>query len=224
MRKFSKILAMLLAVCAIFGIVAMSVSGEEATNQLDPSTLGSNITHYYDNPNGEQNQTYTQIAGKDNDGTNDGFSTITKMTGTSGDNSYTRVYSPALPSKAYVNNSTSFFAGLANSNYLKFGSYAYHVIDLDIGFDAYLVNGELDYTAESGEIAYLPGMWLGILDSGFSGYIYFVKDDNGVFYLSTDKTYSEGDIKLPTEKDVFTHITYVANNADKTIYVFGKAL
>ena len=219
MRKFSKILAVLLAVCVIFGVVVMSVSGaDDTTNQLDASKLGSNITNYYNNPDGVYDKTHTQIAGI-NEAANQ-IKLVAEANNSTGNN-YLRVWSPELPPDKYVNNSTSLFAHLANGDFVKFGAYAYNVLDFDIGFDAYLVNGELDYNAMSGEQSYLPGMSLGIFDNkAFKGYIYFVKDPNGEFYLSTDTVYDKNDIKLPTEKDVYTHLTYIANSSNNTIYVF----
>lgn len=228
MRKFSKILAVLLAVCVIFGIVAMTVSGETATNQLDASQYGngSNINnyHYFDNPYSAING-FVQIAGTHT--TTD--KVLLMSQGSKEDNSYARLALNSLTltldkNGKCQNNSASFFVDskdTTKNDYRRFPDYAYHVFDFDLTSDAYVVNGELDYTAESGQIAYPEGLWFSAESPYWQLKVFFVKDENGVYYLSAgDTTLSDNDYRLPTEKDVWTHVTYVTDSAALKTYIF----
>jgi hypothetical protein len=215
MRKFSKILAVLLAVCAIFGIVAMTVSGETATNQLDASQYGSGITNYQNFTEGTNSTLSLKL---ELGGSHATAGEIKMMAAQMGDNGYLRVYTEKLPASTYVNNSQSSFIG---DNKTKVPDYAFMTVDFDITSDAYLVNGELDYNATSGQPAYGEGTWIGFLGNPtWASKIYFVKDGNGAFYLSKDNAYSADDARLPSEINVWTHVTLVMSTVNMKCFVF----
>ena len=218
MRKFSKILAVLLAVCAIFGIVAMSVSGADAAiSQLDASQYGSGITNIFHMDGGLVGNSSSGYYAPTNGDYQNGYKKAESAKYL--DNDYVRLYSPNLPVGSFAINSMSVFV---NPSKIAYNANAYSIYDIDFGSDAYLkADGTLDYEATSGKLAYLQGSQIGLLNgSGWEDTISFVCDENGKWYLSEDATYeADKDMPLSTEKGVFNHLTFVALE-DGNLYVF----
>ena len=212
MKRFSKIIAAVLALCVLCGIV-MTLTASAATNGfLNAEPLGSNITNVYayDFESGGAGtastfQTHNQMFSKSS-----GYTGIyakreikTYTDTASGEsNKYLSVTPDTVNQTGTFNkqNPTPTF----NFSKVTLSSLDYFVIDLDISTDSYYFDG-------NGISALSIGIYPGV--SAYTFFARILRGDNGIFYLSVDSTLdTTADLPLSSVPGVWNHITVVVKS------------
>ncbi len=233
MKKFSKIILILLAVALLCGIAVTFVSADtpederaqlnvtgsdlNVYNSMKDSTLGGNLGYgiktTYNSP---LKNVKHGFATKNNNGY---FRYSTETNPTASGTNYQLIWSIGTYSPTGGNGTIFNY-----NNQMEFLT-----VDVDFGTDSYAYKlNDVYYTAPSLSaipdgatdvgLAYLDGYNAFMLQfrnnsNGAErryGAVYTVKNaEDGLWYLSTDKTYSEGDALLSNKVDVLDHFTYV---------------
>ena len=206
MRKSSRILSILLVACMLISAMVVAVSAAISTTPTTPSGATGSITPkpYTMGPTGNASNTSNNCITDSSNGIANGSHVHASATCTYG--------------------GTLFNA----EDFIKPGGYKYATVDFDVMSDGYLkTEGDVisvDKEATSGKLAYRENIHISALLNGsgvYTHFAYFVSNGDN-WYLSADNAYSEDDVALATEKNVWNHITMVDDGANVYLYLDGE--
>lgn len=233
MKRFSKIFALLLALCLLCGMVSIIASAAELNaKKLDSGSTG--ITN---------RKTYTFENGISSDGYPLDVTGNTKFTALSSSDSGKKIIDSDLVEEENGNHYIRYhhgdeiismnkyvtFTQLANSTY-RAPDYKYVVIDLDFTTDAYLNQDgtDIDPNATSGKLAYPEGA--AFSPRGNVASVYFtdisIVSNGNDWYIGNSPTYDSSTklVKIESEKiGVWTHVTFVFDTSGRYfVYINGE--
>ena len=195
MKKFAKILTVLLTVCLLAGVVTATVVSAETTD----------ITQKQLDDNGSKFQSSSAA----------GFSRGTSDEGYV--NSYVRMYrnenhDAAVAGKLAFTGDTS----------VKFNGYAYVIHDFDFMSDQYLdVDGNLTTVAADGvKLAYQDGF--SFYHARHTAHKCYIVEDNGLWYAADAATYTSATKTIPllNDKGAWNHFTQIVDGVNAKSYYF----
>lgn len=218
MKKFSKILAIVLTLSLLAGVLAVTSFADEAQSSLDASQYGDSIQNLtyidYDNQGVSSSASFGN-ASEGGSFSSNGKATLVTYTGEDGStNKYVKLEKGPNPptSGAYANTFHGFTIGKSTHT---LGNYDYLVFSMDFMSD------EVD---ESGKLMYLEKAYIGTYGQTL-GYksVYFVSDGND-WYLAPSADSIEGGVKLHSNAGEWNNYTLVLNRAGKNggVYVNGQ--
>lgn len=224
MKRFSKIIAIVLSLCVLCGIIITSTASAATNGFLNAEPLGSNIdnVYAYDFESGgagtastfqTHNQMFSKSSGYTGIYAKREIKTYTD-TVSGASNKYLTVTPDTVNQTGTFNkqNPTPTF----NFSAITISNFDYFVIDLDISTDSY-------YFDENGVSSLSIGIYPGV--SAYTFFARILRSTEGEFYLSVDSTLNtETDLPLSSIPGIWNHVTVVVkSNYNNGVYSSSSA-